>query len=32
MYFEDILDPNLDTNTNADVSEVVNYIKAMGLP
>lgn len=26
---EDILDPNLDTNTNIDVSEVVNYIKAM---
>lgn len=26
---EDIFDPNIDTNINADVEEVVNYIKAI---
>lgn len=25
---EDVLDPNLDNNTNVDVSDVINYVKA----
>ena len=25
---EDVLDPELDANTNADVSDVINYVKA----
>ena len=29
MYSEDVLNPEIDENANADVSDVVNYVRAV---
>jgi len=31
VTLDDILDPDIDSNTNQDIGEVLNYIKAMQL-